>query len=103
MSLMERAFEPLKQDSVPLAATATTGNAELDEDGTGLQVVVTNAGPDMAFICFGSSSVEATTAKVPILANSSQPFTLSQGDTHAAAICGADKTAQLYFTLGQGA
>jgi hypothetical protein len=92
------AFTP--QATATLSVTATSSNAALG--GTGSQVVFQNAGPNTAFVAFGSSTVTATTAGFPVLNGQSLQLTRPADATHMAAICASTQTATLYATPGEG-
>lgn len=89
--------------TVTIAATSTTARVALsgvsddDEDN----VLISNNGPNIAFVRLGASAVNAAVTDLPIL-----PYTaliVARSDaTHAAAICNATQTAAVYFTSGNG-
>lgn len=98
---------PLAAGSVALAVTGTTGRVALPgisaSTSQGVrqlrQYVITNAGPDTAYIRFGSSTVEAVVATgYPVLPGSQQTF--SATDTHVAGI--SSTTAALVISAGDG-
>lgn len=97
-------FTPSGADTATLNAGTSTGSVALPTaTGSGGQSVrVHNAGDGLAFIQFGGSTVEATTAKMPIPAGAVETFQVSPQATHVAAIT-ASGTHTLYFTGGQGA
>ena len=103
-------FSPaIYNTSTTLAATATTANVAVTGDnvgGTGakLPVRITNAGPNAAFLNFGTTSaVTATTAAgMELLSGTSEVFLIpaSVGVAYVAAICAATQTAALSITPG---
>ena len=92
--------------SVPLAATAASGNVTLGKPiaptASARQCRVANSGPNKAFIKFGSGALAAAVTDMMIPANWVQIFTVDDGVTVAAAICAATETANLCFTMGYG-
>ena len=103
-------FSPaIYNPSVVLAATAATANVAVTGDnvgGTGakLPVRITNAGPNAAFLNFGTTSAvtASTTTGMEILSGVSEVFLIpgSAGVAYVAAICAAAQTASLSITPG---
>ena len=91
--------------TVSIAATTTTGRIALGIKSTppGSQVVVQapSSNADTVFIAFGGSSITATTAGFPMLPGAIQVFSVGQGETYIAAICGSS-TGTVYATPGHG-
>lgn len=92
-------FCPNGANTAQLAASATSSSVALDPNASAVRVL--NAGPDLAYIHFGDSTVASDNAKMPIPVGSTELFTKANL-THVAAICDATKTATLYFTSGEG-
>ena len=86
---------------VALAATTTTSRATLSGNGElgGSICQVRNRGPALAYIKFGSSSVEAATTDLPIEVNSWIDLPIPGGATSVAAITEAGG-ASLAFICG---
>ena len=102
-------------ETVPLSATATSSNVafSLPSSIANYDVMVTNAGPSIAFVTFGTSS--ATTATLPgtngtnnatpVLAGAIYNFSKNTDavkSSYCAAICPSGGTATVYFTSIQG-
>jgi hypothetical protein len=106
MSANTFTFSPILGDTATLAVTQTTGSVAMVVPAAvplgALNVRIYNAGANVAFIQMGSSSVVATTAKMPIPPGAVEVFSLA-GNTHIAAICAGGLTTTLYFTAGHGA
>lgn len=85
---------------VSLAVSTVSSNIQIPATGTPVQVLVTNAGPLMAYVVLGTTNaVTATTATgTPILPYSSLPLTLG-GNTWLAAITQGNSTV-LLITAG---
>lgn len=84
-----------------LSATTSTGNAALPTL-TSNQIAVTNLGPDLAYVKFGTdNTVTATTAAYPLLPGEQIIFTISPSLTYGAAIC-PTSTATIKFTAADG-
>lgn len=92
-----------------IAATQAASSATLIGD-VGTNVVIYNAGPDLAFVKIGPSG---TTATVPTTAGSGgmpvpvgfYGFTVARSqstDNTVSAICATGQTATLYFSVGSG-
>lgn len=100
------AFTPAG-DTVSLAVTGTTGRVALTQKpGTPqpeITVVVFNAGPQTAFVAFGTVTVNAVAAtSMPIPAGATVEFQVNTTyQTYIAAITGSS-TATLYITSGTG-
>lgn len=87
--------------TVSRAVTGTTANVALSKGGRDQQVMVSSlAANAIAFIKFGSSTVEAATTDTPILPGTQRIFTIGPDVTHMAAI-GTNSTT-LYATTGAG-
>lgn len=100
---MTRPFSP-SSVTATISATSTSATTTLANSSafTGAEtVLVTNAGPDIAFFRLGVGSQTAVVTDVPIL-----PFTAlivtRHSATYAGAVCNATETATLYFTPGVG-
>lgn len=104
MSAMAQQIEPFKPTaagSVTVAVTNSTGATALAATSR-TQVMIDNAGPQPAFIEFGTSGVTAAVATgVRIPVGAIMVFTIDKTVTHIAAIT-ASSTATLYVTVGQG-
>lgn len=90
--------------------TATRGTLITNSQGGAAQVMVYNAGPNIAYVDLGDSTVAAT---VPTSAGTgSMPvppyFTTgiftrdSINDTHVSAICESGETATVFISVGAG-
>lgn len=94
----QKIFSPVA-DSTTIAATASSGGTTLT--GLGAAVLITNAGPNVAFIKLGEGTQTAAVTNLPVL-----PYTAiivrRNSSTHVAAICAATQTATVYFTTGDG-
>lgn len=95
-----KTFMPSGYDTVQLSANGTA-SATVAVDPNSAVVRVYNAGPNLAYIRFGSATDAATTAKIPIAIGSTELFTKGQ-QPNVAAICDAGNTAVLFFTAGEG-
>lgn len=103
-------------ETVPLSVVGSTSvnvAFALPASINNYDVIVTNAGPNTAFINFGATSATAatapgttgTTGATPILPNAIYTFQKSTDATRAqycAGVCTGTGTAQLYFTSVQG-
>ena len=86
--------------TVSLAAGATSANVALA--GGGDSVVVTNTSAALAYVRFGSdSSVMASVADMPVLANSRVMLSANSLITYAAAILSSGSGA-VFFSRGSG-
>ncbi len=84
-----------------LSATSTTGNAALPTKNSN-QIVVTNLGPDLAYIAFGTdNTVTATTGSYPLLPGTQIAVTINPTLLYGAAIT-ASTTATIKFTAADG-
>lgn len=84
-----------------LSATSTTGNAALPAKNSN-QIVVTNLGPDLAYIAFGTdNTVAATTGSYPLLPGTQIAVTINPTLLFGAAIT-ASTTATIKFTAADG-
>lgn len=85
---------------VSLAVSTTSSNIQIPSTGTPVQVLVTNAGPLMAYVVLGTSNtVTASTATgVPILPYTTLPLTLG-ANTWLAAVAQGNSTV-LLITAG---
>lgn len=85
--------------TVTIAATSASGAVALSGTSTDNEdaVLVTNNGPNIAFVKLGLTGLTAAVTDLPVL-----PYTailLNRDDaTHVAAICNATQTAAVYFT-----
>lgn len=82
------------QPSTSISATTTSARAAYPVQGTGVRVC--NSGAVTIFVASGDSSIVATSASQPVLANSSVELKHNPTDTHLAAIT-ASGTATVYF------
>lgn len=92
-------------------ATQTSGSATIfTSNGVGTNVMVFNAGPDLAFVKIGPASGAATVPNGTGTGSTPVPvgffgLTISRDanlDTTAYAICNTGETAAVYFTVGNG-
>lgn len=90
--------------TVSLAVSATTSRVALPALSGNQVRVVNPAGGQIAFIKFGSSTVEAAVTDMPILPGTTQIFTLPAQTTGGLNVAGitASSTATVYFTAGDG-
>lgn len=91
--------------TVSRAATSTTASvaitsAALGQGGTCVRLH--NIGPNIAFVKFGVSGVEAAATDLPIPVGVVEVFAIGPLVTHMAAICASGQTATVYCTPGQG-
>jgi len=94
-------FTPNKAGTVSVSASTSSGSVSLGST-VRHQVRVHNAGTGLVFVEFGTSAVTAaTTTGIPLAAGATEVFTVSQTDTHMAAIT-ASGTATVYATPGLG-
>jgi hypothetical protein len=89
--------------TVSRTVTGTTARVQITIAAThGYQLMVTSpAGGAIAFIAFGSATVEAAVTDTPILPGTVQIFTVPASTLYVAAIGTSGTT--LYFTSGDGA
>lgn len=89
--------------TVSRTVTGTTARVALSKANLNQVMVTSAAGNSIAFINFGTSTVEAAVTDTPILPGTVQVFTVPSGGltTHVAAIGTSSTT--LYFTSGEGA
>lgn len=85
-------------DTAQLSAGTSSGRVALDKNSSVVRVL--NAGPSLAYLQFGDSTVTASNAKMPIPSGSTELFTKGL-NTHVAAIVDSG-SAVLYFTPGEG-
>ena len=93
-------------NTVNLAVTTTTGRVALTATTglTGVSVRVYNAGAATAFLTFGTSTVEATTAAgMPVPSGSIEVFAFPAATVTDVAGITSSGTATVYFTSGRGA
>lgn len=84
-----------------LSATSTTGNAALPTLNSN-QIIVTNLGPDLAYIKFGAdNTITATTAAYPLLPGTQAAFSINPTLLYLAAIT-ASTTATIKMTAADG-
>lgn len=102
---MNKAFAPLSAAAVSISATSSSASAALSPNDTqgpkALRVVVLGTGASAVFIAWGAGSATATTASIPMLANTVETFTIPGTATHIAAIT-ASGTATVYVHVGEG-
>lgn len=94
-----KTFAPNGANTAQLSASATSSSVALDQFSAAVRVL--NAGPDLAYLQFGDSTVTSSNSRMPIPVGTTELFTKG-AQTHVAAICDATKTATLYFTSGEG-
>ena len=87
--------------TVSRTVTGTTARVTLAKTGLNQVMVTSAAANTIAFIKFGSVTVEAAVTDTPILPGTVQVFTIPLDATNVAAIGTAGTT--LYFTSGEGA
>lgn len=86
--------------TVALACTTTTGSVALNLPA-GQQLIVTNLGPDLAYIAVGTTGVTATTSGFPVLPGTQIAISLPINTTFVAGIC-PTSTAALRLSSGDG-
>lgn len=91
-------FAPNGQNTAQLVASTTTARVAIDKNSAAVRVV--NAGPNIAFLNFGDSTVTADNAKMPLPVGNTELFTKALA-THVAAIVETG-SATLYITSGEG-
>lgn len=95
---MQGAFSP--QATATLSATSSSDRVALA--GTGSQIVIQNAGPNVVFVQLGDSTVTAAVASGFPVFNGASVQISRAGHTHLAGICAATQTATVYATPGEG-
>ena len=97
-------FSPYGTDttSVSVSGTTASGALNLPTQPMTSSVRVFNAASVTVFIQFGISTVEATTANMPIPAGGVETFEIGPAVTHIAGIT-ASGSGTLYATTGRGA
>lgn len=93
-----KTFAPNGENTAQLVAGVASARVALDPYASVVRVL--NAGPNLAYIRFGDSTVTATNARMPIPSGSTELFTKATA-SHVAAITDTG-TATLYFTNGEG-
>lgn len=104
------AFQPTDGATVKIAATIASGRILLggqpSPPGQRFQVRVTNDGTTVAYVKFGSSTVAATAADMPLMPGSTSVISLTVPDTVTTGMYGAaimaTGTANISFTTGTG-
>lgn len=92
-------FTPLSA-TIPLSPTSSSvGSTALTASKPSVRIV--NAGPNVAFIRFGTGTQTAVTTDMPLLPGTVEVFHKGGCDS-IAAICAASQTATLYVTEGSG-
>lgn len=87
--------------TVSRTVTSSSANVALPTTSSNYQLMVTSAaGGNIAFIKFGTSTVEAAVTDFPILPGTQRVISFPANATHVAAIGSATTT--LYFTVGNG-
>jgi hypothetical protein len=66
------------------------------------QVMVTNLGPEMVFVRFGTGRVGATTGDFPVLAETQVLLAKGVGADWVSAVCYAEDRATVFVTVGSG-
>lgn len=93
-------FYPAFKSGKSISATATSARVALDTE-TG-SVVPTNTGTELCYVCFGDSTVVATSADYPLIGGTQVSLGRDPRATHAAAICpGGTSTVLLISGEGQ--
>ncbi len=95
-------LKPFKSvgDTTTLAVTAANTQGTVMQYAS--QVLITNAGPNTAFVRFGAAAATAAVATdLPILSGTSRVVT-KDALGFVAAICAATQTATLYLSPGEG-
>lgn len=94
-----KTFAPSGLLSASLTAGPTSANVALDVNSSVVRVY--NAGPDIAYIRFGSATDAATTSHIPLPAGAPELFTKGTA-AYMAAITDAAKSATIIVTNGEG-
>lgn len=81
-------------------ATVDTNTGTLGQGYNAIRIV--NAGPNTAFVRWGTGTQTALATDMPILAGTVEVFSKSPDATTIAAIAAATQTATLYITCGEG-
>lgn len=97
---MKQTFSPAFGGTKSISVTTTTSSAAIESSECDT-VLLTNLGDDIIYVRLGDSSVEATSADLPILGASAQTINRSHNHTHIAAIADSE-TATLKVTPGYG-
>jgi hypothetical protein len=94
-----KTFTPDGAATTTIAGAAASASATLSQFSNCVRVY--NAGPNKAFIRFGTGVTTALATDMPIAPNSTEVFTKG-ATTTVAGICSGVETATLYFTCGEG-
>src|ERR1700749_4261560 len=93
-------FTPVINGTVTAAATSASANYVMTV-GTNLQeVMVQNAGPNVAFFRYGLTAQTATANDFPLLPNA--VYLLTVGPSNNFAVISPAGTATVYITAGEG-
>ena len=95
---MIKTFAPNGDITAQLVAGVTSSRVAVDKNSNAVRVL--NAGPNLAYIQFGDSTVASANTRMPIPVGNTELFTKANA-THVAAICDSG-SATLYFTSGEG-
>jgi hypothetical protein len=94
-----KTFAPSGAATVKVAGGPTAGNIALDVNSSVVRVY--NAGPDAAYVRFGSASDAATVNDIPLPAGAPELFTKGTAG-YMSVITDAAKSALVYATNGEG-
>ncbi len=100
MPAINAPFTP-NQPTLRVAATATSAGGAITR--TAGQLRIYNAGPNKAFVRWGTGAQTADTTDTPVAPGSVEIFSITIGANNVAAICDASETATVFFTTGEGA
>lgn len=93
-------FSPVQAGTATIAATASSVNAAITV-GIGCQeVIVQNAGPNIAFFRMGDAAQTAVATDFPLLVNA--VYLLTKGTASNFAAIAPAGTATVYVTAGEG-
>lgn len=98
---MLQPFTPIFGSTVSLSATDSSGSVAFGS-ALGTHALIVNNGANIAYVELGGTSVTATTADLPVLAQSAIIVCIPSGATYMAAICDASATTTLKVMQGYG-
>jgi len=103
-------FGPNFSKTKTLSASQTTASVTLDATDVGTAATggganairIVNAGPNIAFVRWGTGVQTAVTTDMPLMAGTVEVFAKPATADTVAAICSSGQTATLYVTGGEG-
>jgi len=94
-------FTPVIGGTVVAAATAASANFVMTIGSNLQEVIVQNAGPNVAFLRYGTTPQTAVATDFPLLVNA--VYLLTVGPSNNFAVISPAGTATVYITAGEGA